>query len=377
MSIRSAYTSGLLPVVHSLALLLAAGNAYAVEEALSPEEEHKEELKIEKPAAPLAGSLPAFYGNLEIRHRAQRELLQDHGPGRLKFGRRILDSDQVVNDKPAVLVRPTIGVQLFNKSLDTSFTYQFQNSIGDNRILKTDIFNNTQWTALSGKFNDKSPWSFGPSAFTSFMTGSVSGANFSYTDLGFYGEANYQALVPGGEGALKVYGNPVGEFYSQEYSKQNRQKASLVEADIGTRTKNELALADLTTDSDGNVTVQPTHPVVIAYYGLALSYMPSVLKNLTVQGGWDVVQIWKPQYTVRDMAGSLATELDHYSNKALTFNRLQLSYKVNDRVSIVNQTRHYVGGFYQYGINSSHPDEADQVGKVSWENRLSLMVTLF
>ncbi len=377
MSVRSAYTSGLLPMVHSLALLLAASNAYAVDEALSPEEEHKEERKIEQPAAPVPPALASFYGNVEIRHRAQRELLQDHGPGRLTFGRRILDNDQVVNDKPAVQVRPTIGVSLFNKTLDSAFTYQFQNTPGSNRILKTDMFNTTQWNALNGKFNEKSPWSFGPSVFTSFMTGSPSGANFSYTDIGLYGEANYLTAVPGGESSVKVYGNPVGEFYSQEYSKQNRQKATLVEADIGTRFKNELALADLTTDSDGNITVQPNHPLMIAYYGLALSYMPSVLKGLTVQGGWDVVQIWKPQYTVRVLDGAVATELDHYSNKALTFNRLQLSYKVNDRVSIVNQTRHYVGGFYQYGISSGHPDEADQVGKVSWENRLSLMVTLF
>ena len=54
-----------------------------------------------------------------------------------------------------------------------------------------------------------------------------------------------------------------------------------------------------------------------------------------------------------------------------------ITYKINDRVSIVDQARHYVGGFYQYGIDTNHPEQTQVIGKVSWENRLSLMVTLF
>jgi len=365
--------------------------ALAAQPMLSPEEEHLEERKIEAPAASAstldapketktdaaAKAGPEFYGSLELRHRTQREMLQDHGPGRVTMGPRLISDDATATDKPAILLRPTLGANFFDKALDTSFTLQLQNNIGDNRILKTDAINSTQWNVLRGKFNADSPWNFGPSAFTSFFTGSPKGANFSYTDIGLFGEANFQTSVPTGALSLRGYVNPLAEFYSKEYSQTNRQKASLVEGDIGARSSGDLALVGLSKDSNGDITVQQAHPMLLAYYGVGATYLPGFAKNLSLMAGIDLIQTWRPTYYITETADGIKTDLDHYSNQACTFNRLMITYKINDRVSIVDQARHYVGGFYQYGIDTNHPEQTQVIGKVSWENRLSLMVTLF
>ena len=333
----------------------------------------------------LLALFPDAYGLVELRHSTAREMTQDRGFVRLTSGPILLDTKNQSSDEVHWEVRPTIGSTFFDGALDSSFTYIFGTTVGTNELRKYDVVNTTTWTVFSGKFNANSPYTFGPSAFTDLMTGDANGASFSYTDLGFFADANYQMPVPTGELMLRAYLNPSVELYSHQQNQKNR--STLVRSSDGAA---DRPPANTLGDGEAAAGDQPlaaqVHPMYLAFYGLSAAYKPNANRRLSLGVGFDIIETWRPAYRSPDpgqggeadgQSGQAPGGPPYHTKDAVSYAHLTLGYEISPRVTLVNVLRHYSGGVFERSIDLDHPDETGQVGPISWENRLSLVINLF
>ena len=322
---------------------------------------------------------PEAYASFELRHDTLRQMTRDRGLVHVTGGPILLDNKHELVDSPHWELRPTIGSTFFKGKLDSSFTFVFWNDIGSSELAKRDVINYTQWNVIDGKFNANSPYLLGPSAFTDLMTGDNSGASFAYSDIGFFGEANYQFPIPTGSFTVRGYLNPTMEVYSPEQSKKNH--STLVRnSDPGQRRGvSSSPLVDSDLPEDAPMAARQRHPLYLAFYGIGGTYKPNSLEHLSLALGFDIIETWKPVYKETVVPGQAETsvKLESHERDAVSFARFTATYEVNKRITFVNQLRHYTAGLWERGISADNPERTAQVGPVSWENRLSLIVTLF
>lgn len=322
---------------------------------------------------------PEAYANFEMRHVTLRQMSRDRGLVHVTGGPILLDNKHELVDSPHWELRPTIGSTFLNGKLDSAFTFVFVNDVGSSDLVKHDVVNYTQWNVIDGKFNANSPYLFGPSAFTDLMTGDNGGASFAYSDIGFFGEANYQFPIPTGSFTVRGYLNPTMEVYSPEQSKKNR--STLVRGnDPGQRRGvSSSPLVDTDLPEDAPMAARQKHPLYLAFYGIGGTYKPTSLEHLSLALSFDIIETWKPVYKETVVPGQSETsvKLESHERDAVSFARFTATYEVSKRVTVVNQLRHYTAGIWERGISADNPERTAQVGAVSWENRLCMIVTLF
>lgn len=339
------FAKGMFALAAGVAL---SGAARAQDAAVSAEKQ-----------SPLKALLPGVYGKVEVRNTHLRANDADNDLAYVRLRQEVL---------------PTLGTTLFNDKVDTAFTWRFQHAASTNTIKRYDVYNESQWNIISGKFNENSPYNFGPYSFVDLMTESPN-TGFLYADLGVYGEVNYEIPVSSGAVSFQGFLNPYGEFVNTQYARDHLIKAE-------DRLDRKPDQYGLTSNPDGTVssaTGQQRDPKLINDFGVMVTYKPKLVDGFSVAGKVEVIQTWDPQYVAKPGSGrdSADMELDHYAVGVLTANRLILGYKINDRVSVGNQLRYYGGGFNTWHITTDRQDPTGNVGPYSWENRVTLNATLF
>ena len=324
--------------------------------AMADEAKVPANVSAEKKSA-LQQLLPGVYGKVDVR---QDFLRADVGTTK-------------AYDHTSVDFLPKLGMTLFDDKVDTSFTWWFKQNSSTNTVSKHDFYNETQWNWLAGEFNENSPFNFGPYAWIDFL-GAVGNSTFSYADVGFYGEVNYQFAIPTGALALQVYEQPLEEFVTAADNQAPDAQLPLGNDKGANQTGASLNGESV---SQARVTTNQRDPLIINYAGTNALYKPQAIKGLAAGIGIDLVNTWKPKYRAVTADGQDSVEKAGYSTGVLTMNRLILSYKISDKVTVSNQTRAYLRGYDQRTVDVNNPDPTGQVGPYKWENRLALVATLF
>jgi len=118
---------------------------------------------------------------------------------------------------------------------------------------------------------------------------------------------------------------------------------------------------------EGQFKGEKSDPSLEADVEALVKYTPKALSALTVGAGIEYDRMWDPTYTVNEDGTTSMT----YAPSVLTFNRLAVSYKMNDTVSLKNETFHTFNGLYASRLNG----QAGPFGRVF--NYTTLSYTMF
>jgi hypothetical protein len=293
----------------------------------------QEAVQAEKQAA-IKKILPDAYGSVEVRHSTTR----------------VMEKDKQVSDSPVLSVRPTLGTTLFDGNVDTSFTFRYNKKPDTSRIGKSSTYNETT-VALIG--NDAA--SLKAYALT-YVAGEDS---FSTSDLGLIGEAAKSF------GPLKIssYINPTVSFNSGKNAKNDKVTAA--------DKTNGLTLTETDTK------IEKENPGIWNSAGISAKYTIGST-GLAVGTGLDFGQNWEEKLAIVQVEdGTTRRSSDGYQYRSSTLTKLNVSYKLSDKTSMVAQVRGLTEGFYAESVNKSNPDEVLGYGPNRFEARLSLNATLF
>ena len=290
--------------------------------------------------SPIKMLLPGAYASVELRHETLRK--EDA-------------NDKVVDDIPYLELLPTVGTTLFDGKVDTSFTWAFARNPGSMTVDKVDAYNVTLWKVLDG-----ADGYIGPYAEIHQMT---TDRYYNYTLGGLLGTAHHSVDIPTGALSFSGYLQPTWVFTSGRYANQNK---------MGVRNDTSRTTLALTAANEDKIAQRD--PSILNQWGVGAKYKPALVKGLSVGLGIDFVQEWDPNYRAKDVGTETRYDLTGYTASVQTMNRLILSYEVNDKISVVEQLRQFVGGFYDHGITAADKNPIEL--SYRWENRLALTATL-
>ncbi len=301
--------------------------------AISSAAHGQEAVTAEKQAA-IKKILPDAYGSVEVRHSTLR----------------VMEKDEQVADSPVLSVRPTLGTTLFDGSVDTSFTFRYNKKADTSRIGKSSTYNSTTIDIVGNDIANLKAYSL------TYVAGEDS---FSTSDLGFIGEAA-KAVGPV---KFSSYLNPTVSFNSGKNSP-----------------KDKVTAADKTqglTLTEADTKVEKEHPGIWNAAGVSAKYTIGAT-GLAVGTGLDFGQNWEEKLAIVQVEdGTTRRSSDGYKYRSSTLIKLNTSYKLSDKTSIVAQVRGVTEGFFAESINKSNEDEVLGYGANRYEARLSLNATLF
>jgi hypothetical protein len=303
--------------------------------AISSAAHGQEAVQAEKQAA-IKKILPDAYGSVEVRHSTTR----------------VMEKDEQVADAPTLQVRPTLGTTLFDGKVDTAFTFRYIKKPETSRISKSSTYNETTVAIIGNDLASLKAYGL------TYVAGEDS---FSTSDLGFLAEAA-KAYGP-----LKIsaYMNPVASFNSRKNALDDKNKVTAADKTPG------LSL----TDSDKKV--EKEQPGIGNSAGISASYKIGTT-GLALGTGLDFGQAWEEKLAIVEVEdGTTRRSSDGYQYRSSTMSKVNVSYKLSDKTSVVGQVRGLTRGFYAESVNKSNPDEALGYATNRFEARLSLNATLF
>lgn len=299
----------------------------------------QEAVQAEK-QAPIKKVLPDAYGSVEVRHSTVRSM----------------DGDKVVNDVPTMSVRPTLGTTLFDGAVDTAFTFRYNKKAETTRIYKTASYNETSWTLIG---NDTAK-------FQLYALTYLAGADsYSTSDLGFNADAAKSFDIVGGALKLSAYINPTATMNSGKNAAGAENKVTAADRTSG------LALTETETS------VEKESPGIWNTTGIAAKYSIAAVSGLAVGTGVDFGQNWEEKLAIEEVDSDLREVNDGYKYRSSTLSKVNVSYKLNDKTTLIGQVRGLTSGFYAQGINTDRKDEVLGYDANRFEARVSLNATLF
>jgi hypothetical protein len=301
--------------------------------AISSAAHGQDAVQAEKQAA-IKKILPDAYGSVEVRHSTTR----------------VMEKDEQVADAPVLSVRPTFGTTLFDGNVDTSFTFRYNKKADTSRIGKSSTYNETTIGLLGNETATLKAYGL------TYVAGEDS---FSTSDLGFLGEAAKSF------GAIKIstYINPTVSFNSGKNA-----------------AKDKVTAADKTqglTLTETDTKIEKENPGIWNSAGVSAKYTIGAT-GLAVGTGLDFGQNWEEKIAIIQVEdGTTRRSSDGYQYRSATLTKLNVSYKLSDKTSMVAQVRGLTNGFYAESVNKTNPDEVLGYGPNRYEARLSLNATLF
>lgn len=299
-----------------------------------------EEAVVAEKQAAIKKILPDAYGSVEVRHSTVRSM----------------DGDKVANDVPTMSVRPTIGTSLFDGAVDTAFTFRYNKKAETTRVYKTPSYNETTWTLIGNDAAKLQLYSL------TYLAGSDS---YSTSDLGLNADAAKSFDIVGGSLKLSTYMNPTATMNSGKNAAGADNKVTAADKTDG------LSLTETDT------TVEKESPGIWNTTGIAAKYSINAVSGLAVGTGVDFGQNWEEKLAVKEVDGDLRETNDGYQYRSTTMSKVNVSYKLNDKTTVIGQVRGLTKGFYAEGINTDNADEVLGYGPNRFEARVSLNATLF
>ncbi len=284
------------------------------------------------------------YGSLNLRHGTGEKL----------------SADGSTNIIPYVLITPTLGTKLFGDKLDASVSMQFRKLADSVRISKVAAYAELAYTLLDNE-------NVGLSTYT--YIGQANGSSFGEVDVGPHLDLMTSVTTPIGKLAFSGFVEPLAAFNSGH---------SAPKIAVADRTTKDPQVALLTEDSKPAPTPDAeTEARTPSYYStteVATKLSLDAVKGLAFGAGIDYFQNWAPKYAATATDTGFSYQQDGYSTKSAVMNKVSVSYKLSDAVTVANQVRLMVNGLY----TDSYVKDLAVSGITSrLENRLTLNVTLF
>lgn len=294
--------------------------------------------------APLQTVLPNSYGSAELRHTLSERVDPTTG-----------ESNQV----PSVSLRPTIGSTFFDSKLDTNFTWIFTKKAESAKIEKNSVgfYNETIYTAFQNDYVKLYPYLYAEQ--------NNLGNNFGLAQVGPHADFNYAAKLSAGTLTFSGSLAPSVELFSPEY---NSSKKVTVKNGTG-RPDDQFSLTAVAEGQEPTTETEQKDPSFVNATSADVKFAPAALAGFSVAAGATYDQSWTPTYVGKDKEGDVVVEQDAYAVSSTVTNKLTLSYELNKTLTLVNQARYTVNGFY-----ASNYENLDAS---RFENRLILSATLF
>lgn len=290
--------------------------------------------------APAISLIPGAYAKFEMRHTALR----------------YETGDSVDKDRLNLAARPTLGSTFFDGRIDTAFTWIFQKSNSEGFAKRADLFNDTFLTVVDA----------GNGGTIKLEGYSISGtkSHFYNTDLSVNYESPDTWEIP-------VAANKVGLYVINQLGTSLTPASDTGEVPV--KRSSDRSGADLGLTGAGQDSVKQRTPTSWNVFYTKVYVKPALVTGLTLSVGSELDTVWQPKYTEALDHDSIQQDGYHLGKSTIT--KYAVSYKVNDKITILNQLRQYGNGFYEARLDSA---QANAIGvNYRWENRLVMEATLF
>ncbi len=260
-----------------------------------------------------------------------------------------MEGESVTGSTPRVEVRPTVGTRLVDGRLDLSVTFGAIKQANAAEFTQRNPEIVAELSAFSSDNLSVTPYL---DIFTPFAGKGTSGkmaVNAAAKTREFSGSAGSISLTaslePGVETASRPGFAPVDIRVDRSGS------------DLGLVYNEEKSVHE-TEKREPNLSNEAV---------AAITFKPARLSGVTASLGGFVDTEWAPKYeAVLNEEDNVDVRKAGYNVSNSSFNRLRLTWAVNDRVLFINDTLQYVDGIYEKQVNGKR-----------WENVARLSYTLF
>ncbi len=299
-----------------LALVIASGTHFSTAE------------EVQSTKITADGVLQKFYGSAELRH----------------YGNIKMKGDNYITYSPMAQLRPKLGMKLLDEKLDASVYGKFSKENGSTNVIQGQPHADIGYALYSGTYLSISPaldLDF-PAKGKSAGTSGNLGANATLqapieTNLGTVTPILYV------EGGANLTSRQEDAVVNNESSRSKDEALTLLLANKAPAGK----------DKDGNLAIangKKDHSVGTSYQA-ALGWA-TPLSGLTTEARVFVNQSYDPTYTL-SQDDTIDTT---YKATTETLNKINVSYKVTDKLTIANDFVQAMGGVY-----GSRRSEGDKV----------------
>jgi hypothetical protein len=302
-----------------------------------------EDAKVDATKSAQPEVIAKAYGSLYMRHATLDKYAAD-------------GSDNVV---PALVIIPTLGTHLFNDKLDVAYSWYFKKTASSNRINKV-----VSYAELTYSIIDNDTISLYPYVYIE----QANGESFSIVDAGPHMDVKWGGVqTPVGKLSAVGFLEPLVEYTSGH----SAAKAPVI--DRTTRNEAQALTDGSPAPSPAEKEIEQRDPSISSTTEVAAKLAVDAVKGLSFGAGVDYLQNWAPKYEAKTEDSDVRYSKAGYSVKSAVMNKVSVSYKLTDAVSLSNQLRYMVNGAW----NDSYTTQGVSGVSARIENRLALNATLF
>lgn len=260
-----------------------------------------------------------------------------------------MEGNKLKNSTPRVEVRPTVGTRLVDGRLDLNVTFGAIKKSGTAEFTQRNPEIVAELSAYSGDNLSVTPYL---DVFTPFAGKGTSGKMAVNTAV------KTQELSTGA-GTISLTA-------SVEPGVETASRPGFAPVDIRVdRSADELGL--VYNEEKSTHETEKREPNLSNEAVATITFKPSNLAGVTASLGGFVDTEWSPKYeVVVSEEESFDVRKAGYNVINTSFNRLRLTWAVNDRVLFINDTLQYIDGIYEKRVDGKR-----------WENVARLSYTLF
>lgn len=288
----------------------------------------------------------------EKRASAQDIMTSAYSKVEIRHGLKLkMNGESLTNLTPRMEVRPIIGTRLINGRLDLSATFGVIKDAESAEFKQRNPELIAEFSAYSGDHLSVTPYLDLNTPFAGRGTTGQLALNTALKSRDFTSRAGTLSFTGSVEPGIETASRPGFAPVDNQVGRPG--------SEIGLVYNEETKLDE---------TVK-REPKLINEIVAAVSFKPSRFNGVTASLSAFVDTEWMPKYkavAAVDSESGVEVREDGYSVTNSTFNRLRLTWAVNDRVLFINDTLQYIDGVY-----------AKRVDGKRWENVARLSYTMF